>query len=195
MKYVFGGNFICPDMNTAKKVTFNDKIRTKSVTLDGDVMDPSGTLTGGSRPNTAPVLAQLHELKAAKAKQAALEAQFKTISEQLVTLRKSSAKYAQLKEQYDIKQHEIELARSRIEQSSAHQTVAEVEELTASLAESEQLLKDSKEGEKVRFGLGRSLSVTPTRPHACTLPLSSGAHPPHATGMCCSFQASFPRRS
>jgi structural maintenance of chromosome 2 len=148
MKYVFGGNFICPDMNTAKKVTFNDKIRTKSVTLDGDVMDPSGTLTGGSRPNTAPVLAQLHELKAAKAKQAALEAQFKTISEQLVTLRKSSAKYAQLKEQYDIKQHEIELARSRIEQSSAHQTVAEVEELTASLAESEQLLKDSKEGEK-----------------------------------------------
>lgn len=186
MKYVFGGNFICPDMNTAKKVTFNDKIRTKSVTLDGDVMDPSGTLTGGSRPNTAPVLAQLHELKAAKAKQTALEAQFKTISEQLVTLRKSSAKYAQLKEQFDIKQHEIELARSRIEQSSAHQTVAEVEELTASLAESEQILNDSKEGEKVRFGFGWNSFPT-------VLPQALHPYPHHTPRGCCSFSASLRR--
>ena len=37
MKYVFGGNFVCPDMDAARKVTFNDKIKTKAVTLDGDL--------------------------------------------------------------------------------------------------------------------------------------------------------------
>jgi structural maintenance of chromosome 2 len=47
-------------------VTFNDRIRTKSVTLDGDVYDPAGTLTGGSSSSSSSVLAQLQQLKDAK---------------------------------------------------------------------------------------------------------------------------------
>ena len=34
------------DMDSAKKVTFHNQIRTRSVTLEGDMFDPSGTLTG-----------------------------------------------------------------------------------------------------------------------------------------------------
>jgi structural maintenance of chromosome 2 len=44
---VFGSAFVCNDMNTAKKVTFDDRIMKKSVTLEGDSFDPAGTLTGG----------------------------------------------------------------------------------------------------------------------------------------------------
>lgn len=120
-RYVFGSNFICPDQSTAKRVTFHERILTKSVTLDGDVMDPSGTLTGGSRPNTAPVLAQLHELKKAREECAALEAQLNDIGSQLAKMQKSSAAYRKLKTQWDIKQHEHDLAKGRIEQSSCHQ--------------------------------------------------------------------------
>jgi chromosome segregation ATPase len=47
MQWVFGQTFICKDMETAKKVTFHERILKKSVTLDGDVFDPSGTLSGG----------------------------------------------------------------------------------------------------------------------------------------------------
>jgi structural maintenance of chromosome 2 len=47
MQWVFGQTFICKDMETAKKITFHDRILKKSVTLDGDVFDPSGTLSGG----------------------------------------------------------------------------------------------------------------------------------------------------
>ena len=47
MEWIFGQTFICKDMETAKKVTFHDRIMKKSVTLDGDVFDPSGTLSGG----------------------------------------------------------------------------------------------------------------------------------------------------
>jgi structural maintenance of chromosome 2 len=36
-------------MNTAKKVTFDDRIMKKSVTLEGDSFDPAGTLTGGRK--------------------------------------------------------------------------------------------------------------------------------------------------
>ncbi|KAG7172952.1 structural maintenance of chromosomes protein 2-like [Homarus americanus] len=46
MEWVFGSSFICHDMDVAKQVTFNKNIMRKSVTLDGDVFDPAGTLTG-----------------------------------------------------------------------------------------------------------------------------------------------------
>ncbi|OIR57155.1 MAG: structural maintenance of chromosomes protein 2 [Amphiamblys sp. WSBS2006] len=46
--FVFGGSFICPDKETAKKVAFGE-IGCRAVTLDGDVYEPAGTLTGGSR--------------------------------------------------------------------------------------------------------------------------------------------------
>lgn len=49
MKYIFGGSFVCNNLEDARKVTFHDKIMRKTVTLDGDVVDPAGTLTGGSR--------------------------------------------------------------------------------------------------------------------------------------------------
>mmetsp|Transcript_20953 Transcript_20953/g.54505 ORF Transcript_20953/g.54505 Transcript_20953/m.54505 type:complete len:1217 (+) Transcript_20953:172-3822(+) len=148
MKYVFGANFICPDMGTAKQVTFHDRIRTKSVTLDGDVMDPSGTLTGGSRPNTAPVLAQLHELKKARDECAALEQELRAIEGDLDAMQKSAKAYRELKTQWDIKTHEHDLAKGRIEQSSCHQVVQEVADLEATLKESEEFLAGVKDQEK-----------------------------------------------
>ena len=56
MAYIFGSTLICPDAKTAEKVTFHDKIRLKSVTMDGDVYDPAGTLSGGSRAETQSIL-------------------------------------------------------------------------------------------------------------------------------------------
>jgi len=47
MDYVFGNSFVCKDMDSAKKVTFDEHISKKSVTLDGDSFDPAGMLTGG----------------------------------------------------------------------------------------------------------------------------------------------------
>lgn len=65
MSYVFGRTIVCSDMDAAKKVTFHKDIRAKTVTLDGDVFEPSGTLTGGAKPKTLPVLKSLQELNAA----------------------------------------------------------------------------------------------------------------------------------
>jgi len=48
MEFVFGNSFVCTDMDAAKRVTFDERINKKSVTLDGDSFDPAGTLTGGN---------------------------------------------------------------------------------------------------------------------------------------------------
>ena len=48
MEFVFGNSFVCTDMDAAKRVTFDEKVNKKSVTLDGDSFDPAGTLTVGN---------------------------------------------------------------------------------------------------------------------------------------------------
>lgn len=55
---------VCEDMDTAKRVTFDPKVRCRTVTLDGDIFDPAGTLSGGgnSRSSGPSVLDQLSDL-------------------------------------------------------------------------------------------------------------------------------------
>lgn len=66
MEYVFGTTLVCPDMNVAKQVTFEPSVRARTVTLDGDSFDPSGTLTGGSRRASESVLSRLAMLREAE---------------------------------------------------------------------------------------------------------------------------------
>ena len=64
IKYVFGTTLIVKDNTIAELVTFNPKVRTRSVTLQGDIYDPAGTLTGGSSKKDANIsmLQQLQQL-------------------------------------------------------------------------------------------------------------------------------------
>lgn len=55
MEYVFGTTLVCDTLDNAKRVAFDKRVSTKTVTLGGDVFDPQGTLTGGaatSPPNS-----------------------------------------------------------------------------------------------------------------------------------------------
>lgn len=45
------------------QVTFHPNIKSRSITLDGDSVDPGGTLTGGSRPTINNVLKDLAEIQ------------------------------------------------------------------------------------------------------------------------------------
>jgi structural maintenance of chromosome 2 len=53
MEYVFGSTIICENAELAQAIAFDRQIRTKTVTLDGDVYDPSGTLTGVRRNSSS----------------------------------------------------------------------------------------------------------------------------------------------
>ncbi|ETE67091.1 Structural maintenance of chromosomes protein 2, partial [Ophiophagus hannah] len=48
MEYVFGQALVCDNMDNAKRVTFDKRIMSKTVTLGGDTFDPQGTLSGGT---------------------------------------------------------------------------------------------------------------------------------------------------
>ncbi|CAI8607534.1 unnamed protein product [Vicia faba] len=68
MEYVFGSTFVCKTISAAKEVAFSREIHTTSVTLEGDIFQPSGLLTGGSRKGSGDLLRQLHAVAEAESK-------------------------------------------------------------------------------------------------------------------------------
>ncbi|KAK3001356.1 hypothetical protein RJ639_021135 [Escallonia herrerae] len=68
MEYVFGATFVCKTADAAREVAFNKEVGNPSVTLEGDIFQPSGLLTGGSRKGGGELLRQLHALTEAELK-------------------------------------------------------------------------------------------------------------------------------
>lgn len=119
MEYVFGSTLVCADATTAQRVTFDPAVRLKSVTLEGDVYDPAGTLSGGSAPQTSGVLVTLQKLNEVSRE---LDRTVKTLSELQATMareKKRSESARKLKQELDLKQHEISLTEEQINGNSA----------------------------------------------------------------------------
>jgi structural maintenance of chromosome 2 len=119
MAYVFGNTLICSDSETAKRVTIDNAVKMKSVTLDGDVYDPQGTLSGGSKPSTGGVLVKMQELNnverelaSARKELASVEAQMKAANEQM-------AAFSKLRRELDLKRHEVTLVEAQVQGSNA----------------------------------------------------------------------------
>jgi structural maintenance of chromosome 2 len=118
LEYVFGNTFICDDPSTANLVTFNERVKTKSVTLDGDVYDPSGTLQGGSKPQSSGILIQINEMNEIKKKISHLTKEIENTTEQINQLNQVSSNYKILSQKIDLKKHEITLYDKQISTSS-----------------------------------------------------------------------------
>ncbi|KAL9608315.1 MAG: hypothetical protein Q9204_009245, partial [Flavoplaca sp. TL-2023a] len=139
MEYVFGSTLICQDAETAKRVTFDPSVRMKSVTLEGDVYDPSGTLSGGSSPNSSGVLVTLQKLNAIMTELSAREEELATLQAVMAKDKKKLESARKTKQELDLKSHEIKLTEEQIDGNSSSSIIHAVEEMKANI---EQLKKD-----------------------------------------------------
>uniref|UniRef100_T1KX20 SMC hinge domain-containing protein n=1 Tax=Tetranychus urticae TaxID=32264 RepID=T1KX20_TETUR len=142
MKYVFGDTMICPNMDCAKKVTFARNVATRTVTLDGEVFDPSGTLTGGAIGGKGAVLSSIDQLMKRKSTFSRVKSTLMEIERKLDSMHASKQQYTQLKQQYDLRSHEIELLKDRLKSTNQHLLLEEIENLKQTIAENEQSLQD-----------------------------------------------------
>jgi structural maintenance of chromosome 2 len=133
MEYVFGSTFICDDASTAKGVTFNPAVRMKSVTLDGDVYDPSGTLSGGSAPQSSGVLVTLQKLNELTAELTSQERALGLLQSTIAREKKKLDSAKKAKQDLDLKQHEIRLAEEQINSNSSSSIIQAVEEMKATI--------------------------------------------------------------
>ena len=118
MEYVFGSTFICADADTAKLVTFNPAVRMRCVTVEGDVYDPSGTLSGGSSPSSSGILIQMQKLNEITRQLEECKRELKELLAVMESEGKKNEEARKLKQQLDLKEHEIKLSEEQINSNS-----------------------------------------------------------------------------
>ncbi|KAG9296374.1 hypothetical protein G9A89_014966 [Geosiphon pyriformis] len=140
MEYVFGNTFICNDGESAKRVTFDKSVKTKSVTLDGDVYDPSGILQGGSKPSSSSILIKLQSLKHIKEELYSNRKVLEQLNSQVKGSQRIMNQYKDLKQKLDLKKHEVALLEEQINKSSNAQAINEIENIRIQISEQEGLV-------------------------------------------------------
>lgn len=128
MAYIFGNTLICADAATAKKVTFNQEVRMKSVTLEGDVYDPSGTLQGGSKASGDGILISLQAMHGLKSQLVEHRQRLQELDQELAGLSKEGRAYAEAKQKLELKTHELRLCEQQLSASEHVQLLEKVEQ-------------------------------------------------------------------
>ena len=111
MAYVFGDTLICSDSESAKAVTFNPQIGMKSVTLEGDVYDPSGMCSRGAAPQSSRLLATVQEMNKAKEMLHSAQAELEKEDEKS---QGAKWKWKELKLNIELKEHELGILKEQV---------------------------------------------------------------------------------
>lgn len=146
MEYVFGNTLICEDAETAKRVTFDPNVRMRSITLQGDSYDPSGTLSGGSAPNSSGVLVTMQKINELNRQIKEAEASLRELQGQIAREKSKLDQARRIKQELDLKTHEIKLAEEQIGGNSSSSIIQEIEKMKETIAE----LKTSSQEAKKR---------------------------------------------
>lgn len=145
MEYVFGNTLVCEDAETAKRVTFDPNVRMRSITLQGDSYDPSGTLSGGSAPNSSGVLVTMQKLNELNRQLKEAELSLRELQAQIAREKSKLDQARRIKQELDLKSHEIKLAEEQIGSNSSSSIIQEVENMKQTIS---QLQSDIQEAKK-----------------------------------------------
>lgn len=142
MAFIFGGSLICKDAETAKKVTFNPNIRTRSITLDGDVYDPEGTLSGGSRNFSNSLLLDIQKYNETNSNLAGLENKLFQLKEKIHEQNTISQKTKKLQNDLNLARHKLDLAKKNYSSNSATRLIERNAELKREIESSVTIIKE-----------------------------------------------------
>lgn len=145
MQFIFGNSLVCEDAETAKKVTFHPQIRTRSITLEGDVYDPEGTLSGGSRNNRNSILIDIQKYNTARKRIMSLEKDLLRLQSKLQEQESAFQKSKSLQNTLNLATHKSNLAQRNLENNPGIQLIKRNEEITKEIEEYQSVIKGKTE--------------------------------------------------
>lgn len=115
MEYIFSSTFICNDPLTAKNITFDPKIRSRSITLDGDVYDPEGNLSGGSKRGNSAVLIKLQQYNRCAQKLNSVQDELSKVQKELHHMESLFTSTKELQNNINLKTHQLSLFEKKLD--------------------------------------------------------------------------------
>ncbi|CAB9517537.1 Mitotic chromosome and X-chromosome-associated protein mix-1 [Seminavis robusta] len=147
MEFVFGGQFVVDGPRAANKIC--DDTKTRSITLEGDVYDPSGTISGGSKNPGTSILEGLGELADVTQKHNEKETTYKSLVAKINALKGKSIEFENLSTALELAQTELAGIEKHLSQTTYGILVERKEtmekELQQSRDESEEMIKEQED--------------------------------------------------
>lgn len=129
MEFIFGTSLICRDAETAKKVTFHPKVRARSITLQGDIYDPEGTLSGGSRNNNSSILIDIQKYNAYSRNLSESEAKLADVTKRIKQYSEVLQKTKNLQNELNLATHKFHLAERNLANNPSVQLMSRNKEI------------------------------------------------------------------
>ncbi|EGC37686.1 hypothetical protein DICPUDRAFT_29916 [Dictyostelium purpureum] len=147
INYVFGSTFVANDKKYAQKTAFDPNIRVRTISLEGDEYNPSGSLTGGSRPSSGSILTHIQRLNENNRKLRDCQHELESVNTELSKIRSLVDNFNQLEQQISIKKHQLHLTKQRLELNPHHQLLENIKEMENSIKTDTLLIETSKQKE------------------------------------------------
>ncbi|KAL9181403.1 hypothetical protein ACHAXT_010208 [Thalassiosira profunda] len=116
IEHVFGSTLVVDGMKAANSIC--DATKTRTVTLDGDVYEPSGLISGGSKDNLGSTLSKISQLTAASKELEEKQTRLDVVVSKLKNMSAQSRQYEKLSGELEIATSELAAVEKHISQTS-----------------------------------------------------------------------------
>jgi structural maintenance of chromosome 2 len=134
MEYVFGATIVVDNGKAANVIC--DATKTRTVTLDGDVYDPSGTISGGSKSNLGSTLAELCKLSEASKELASKKERLSIVQNELNAMKDKSKEFDEISRKLSLAEAELEGIQKHLSQTTFGVLEEKFESMSKELEES-----------------------------------------------------------
>ncbi|CAL6328318.1 unnamed protein product [Bathycoccus prasinos] len=159
MNYVFGRAFVCQTQETAKRVAFDKNVLLNCVTVEGDLLNPTGLLTGGSRNKGSSVLKKLKAFSEAEMKASELRDDIERCDRDIEKAKIERKKYTELETKLDQCEHKLNLLKEKNSESEAFQLEEKRMKLTNELEECERNVREMARVKEETLALQKKLDA------------------------------------
>ena len=152
MNYVFGSTIICANSTIAQRVAFDEKLglNAMAITLDGDVYNPAGILSGGDRgggnrgPTLLEIVAEMNQLE-----ENIREYNSSNNRQELTKLERDYVQYQNLQQQIDSLTNEMKLMELKLAQNDEHRLETDIRTLEEQEMTNKKELNEQRQDEKI----------------------------------------------
>jgi len=134
-----------------------DATRTRTVTLEGDVYNPSGVISGGSNDNIGSTLSSISELTVASKELKDRSKRLKTVVSKLDSLEAQSNQFEKLSQQVEIATAELAGVEKHISQTSYGMLKDKFDELTNDISNAREEVEQMEKTKDEKWALYNEL--------------------------------------
>ena len=139
MEHVFGTTLVCSSSAIASAVAYDPQVKNKTVTLEGDVISPVGTMSGGSKNSLGDLLIKISLFNKKSVELNKMNAEYNSIIESLKKMESLGAKAKDLTSTLNTRRNALERCESKLAASKYSQMMSDVDRMELELKSLEEV--------------------------------------------------------